>query len=1118
MGNREELRAIRTFPSLVRYLRDELDWPIETEDFDDLTFDYRPEELGLDQRTAAKVEEIKQLRPLASGQPWGIFFVKFAPKRLPVVALRRILGSLVVRKRASAGRSERAAWDLHDLLFISNFGEGDDRQMTFAHFSEDPQFGDLATLRVLGWDDADTALHVEHAHQELKDKLRWPRDERDGEAWRERWSSLFTLRYREVVTTAKALSEQLAQLARQIRKRVNTILRLENDNGPLRKLHAAFREALIHDLSEDDFADMHAQTITYGLLTARVSRPAGLVAQNVADMVPVTNPFLRDLLSTFLTVGGRKGKIDFDELGVSDVVQALREADMEAVLRDFGDRRPEEDPVIFFYEDFLKAYDPEKKVKRGIFYTPRPVVSFIVHSVHELLQKEFGLNDGLADTMTWAEMVERNKELKIPEGVAPTSAFVQILDPAVGTGTFLVEVIDVVFATMRARWLKEGHLGFDIPRLWNEYVPKHLLPRLHGFELMMAPYAIAHMKIGLKLHETGYRFGMDERVRVYLTNTLEPPQDFSDQFASMAPALAHEAQAVSDIKGNQRFTAVIGNPPYAVNSANKNSPMDAHLNVYKEMLDDERNLKPLNDDYLKFLRCSQLLLCRSGAGVLGMITNHSYTTDRLFRAVRRSLLHDFQGLCFLDLRGETNRDPLMHGDRNVFDIQQGVGIGLYVHREPSHSSTSEIRSHELIGSRDTKYSWLVNNTVTTTPWSTVHSSPPLFRFRPVLQDASAEYQAMLPLNDFFSVGNVGYQTHRDAFVVDVHRSELVARIGAFRDSREDEEQLSRRFDLQSNRDWSVVTAHRALRREPAFDRLVQATLYRPFDIRLIFYASFMIDYDRRDLMQHMVSPNVGLLVSKVFDEHEFTSVFVTRRIVESKVADRTRGSYLFPLRLMIGSGQLPMGAQIQGMRTNLRPEQLARLTDRLGVELGLESDRSRKTVGDIDILNYMYSILHSPEYRSRYAEFLKCDFPRLPLTGSLKLFRVLATLGGQLVALHLMESPKLYRHITTYSGPANPEVDKVSYARDTVWVDKAQARGFRGVPEAVWDFHIGGYQVCEKWLKDRKGRKLSKDDIEHYQRIVVALAETMRVMAEIDKVIEAHGGWPGAFVTDPAPS
>ena len=283
--------------------------------------------------------------------------------------------------------------------------------------------------------------------------------------------------------------------------------------------------------------------------------PAHDTADAVATHIPVTNPFLKELMETFLHLGGRKRKerggdgIDFDELGVSEVVELLDAANMEAVVRDFGDRNRDEDPVIHFYELFLKEYDAKKRMQRGVFYTPQPVVSYIVRSVHELLQTEFGLDDGLADTTTWGEMAEKHPGLKLPRSptsrakatISPDEPFVQILDPATGTATFLVEVIDVIHRTLAAKWKQQRLTDAQQRAAWNDYVPKHLLPRLHGYELMMAPYAIAHMKIGLKLDETGYRFGTEERARIYLTNALEPWQDSSDTLRASSPALAHEA-------------------------------------------------------------------------------------------------------------------------------------------------------------------------------------------------------------------------------------------------------------------------------------------------------------------------------------------------------------------------------------------------------------------------------------------------------------------------------------------------------------------------------------------------------------------------------------------------
>lgn len=544
IDHRAKLAAIKRFDQLIAYLRDDMGWPIARdsfEDVNDLFYDFTADELGIDPKTAAKIQEIRRLRPLSPKQPWGIFFVKFEPKKLPVVALRRILSQVALKKRPSANSAERAAWAADDLLFVSNYGEGDERQISFAHFSRSQDGHDLPTLKVLGWDNLDTALHLDAVARELSEHLVWPEDDADAEAWRMRWRAAFTLGHREVVTTSKELSIRLAELARAIRDRIKTALAIETDKGPLTRLMKAFQTTLVHDLDADGFADMYAQTIAYGLLSARIADPQRKTADDFAAHMR-TNPFLRELMETFLRVGGRRGKaggpgIDFDELGVSEVVELLDAANMEAVVRDFGDRNPQEDPVIHFYELFLKEYDAKKRMQRGVFYTPRPVVSYIVRSVDELLRTEFGLPDGLADTATWGEMAKCHKDLKIPKGVSLDQDFVQILDPATGTGTFLVEVIDLIHKSLVSKWKAQGHGEKKIEALWNEYVPKHLLTRLHGYELLMAPYAIAHLKIGLKLYETGYRFDSDERARVYLTNALEPAQDFSGSFEFAIPEI-----------------------------------------------------------------------------------------------------------------------------------------------------------------------------------------------------------------------------------------------------------------------------------------------------------------------------------------------------------------------------------------------------------------------------------------------------------------------------------------------------------------------------------------------------------------------------------------------------
>ncbi|NOT58467.1 MAG: DNA methyltransferase [Deltaproteobacteria bacterium] len=1148
----DRLRSIKTLPSLVRYLRDELGWPIASDDFDDITFDYQPEELGLDTKAAVKIRGIKQLRPLDSHQPWGIFFINFEPKRLPVVVLRRILANLVIKSRAGANTADRPHWKLGDLLFISAYGaeDTDQREIAFAHFHQSGQ--DLPTLRVLGWDGADTPLKLEHVAHTLADKLHWPDDPTKTDAWRTQWSSAFRHRLGHVIRTADNLAEVLADLARRIRAAASRLMQAESDRGSLTKLYKAFQAALIHDLKPDDFADTYAQTITYGLLTAAISRTemskgrhgTALIASNVTDMVPITNPFLKEMLQTFLKAGGRKGGIDFDELGIQDVVELLRgdETDLPAILRDFGNRTHGEDPVIHFYEHFLSAYDKQIKIQRGVFYTPQPVVSYIVRSVHELLQTEFGLEDGLASTVTWGEMLKCHPDLKLPplsdepgekRTISPDEPFVQILDPATGTATFLVEAIDVIHRTLTAKWRKQGLTEARQRTAWNDYVPKHLLPRLHGYELMMAPYAIAHMKIGLKLGETGYHFGGEERAHIYLTNALEPKVKQLPQIGFHA--LAHEAAAVNEVKWYKRFTVVIGNPPYSVSSQNKGDWIKRVIRDYA-CIDGqplgERNTKLLLDDYVKFIRFSQWHSEQTGYGIVDLITNHAYLDNPTFRGMRDNLKKAFDDIYVLDLHGNSKkkeRCPDGSKDENVFDIQQGVVISTFVRRLRKKKSATVHHEH-LWGARDVyekntqdkiivqkgKYRWFQQNDPSSTKWIPLNSQSPFHLFVPQDIALLPEYEHGWKITDVMRVNSTGIKTHRDHFALDFDLPILRERIENFRDLSIADERIADLYALHDTDGWKLEQSRRSLAKDSRYSEHFTHCLYRPFDIRAYYHHEDVVEGMRPEVMSHMLAGrNIGLIATRQVTSLDFCHILCSRMLVEMKTCSHDRGTNLFPLYLYSHGTKTDLfhnSNSVDGFenaRPNLAPKFTSDFTARLKMAFVAEGKGNHKrTLGPEDIFHYIYAVLYSPSYRTRYAEFLKIDFPRLPLTSSLELFRALARLGSELVALHLMESPKLDRHFTKVVGNQNPEVEKISWSNDTVWLDKAQTCGFRSVPEAVWNFHIGGYQVCEKWLKDRKGRTLSKDDTAHYHKIVVALSETIRLMQEIDEVIDKHGGWP----------
>jgi predicted helicase len=1124
LNYRETLKSIRTFPQLIKFLRDELDWPIDSDDFEELTFDYTPEELGIDSASAAKIQEIKRLRPLAPRQPWGIFFVKFEPKRLPVVALRRVLSRVVLKKRASNNSAERAAWQANDLLFISNYGQGEERQISFAQFSQNPDKADLPTLKVLGWDNLDTPLHLDYVADTLSERLAWPEDHNNVGRWREQWRSAFTLQHREVITTARDLAVSLADLARGIRVRINTVLAIETERGPVTKLMRALQEALINDLKPDDFADMYAQTIAYGLLSARVAHPTHDTADAVATQIPVTNPFLKELMESFLNLGGRKRKarggsgIDFDELGVSDVVDLLDAANMEAVVRDFGDRKRDEDPVIHFYELFLTEYDAKKRMQRGVFYTPQPVVSYMVRSVHELLQTEFGLDDGLASEVTWGDMAARYSGFTIPEGVNAAEPFVVILDPATGTATFLVEIIEIIHSTLTAKWKRQGLTESQRHVAWNEYVPKHLLPRLHGYELLMAPYAIAHMKIGLKLYETGYRFGSEERARIYLTNALEPANDDQQMtFADWVPALAHESQAVNAVKRRQRFTVVVGNPPYSLHSANLEPHHRALVENYKFVNGDrirERGAlqleKNLNDDYVKFIRLAQLTVERAGVGLSGLITNHSFLDNPTMRGVRWSLLQSASQIWLNDLHGNsTKREKSPNGgdDENVFQIKQGVAVALSI-RLPGARNVCEAKHYELWGSQENKEAWLAANHAVCHKWQPLEPTPDYYLFVPQSGSLKSEFESWPSLPAVMPVNGAGYITARDNLVIDFERETVVERVQAFKNSRLDDNSLLNSFDVADKKGWNVRSARTELKQVDIPKRVIK-TNYRPFDSRWIFFDPTLVWGRSWPTMQHVVGHRRNLTMLATRMTKDQWDVWVARTVSSHKAMSAYDTNSVFPLFLAHDSesSQRSLAGE---HRVNFAAPFLKSLASRLGLQQtgahGLPTGLTPE-----EIFHYAYAVFHSHGYRSRYSEFLKIDFPRLPLTANLELFRSMAQLGGELIALHLLESPRLDKPVATYIGPAKPEVEKVSRCHDTVWLDKAQTRGFRGASEAVWNFHIGGYQVCEKWLKDRKGRTLSKDDIAHYQEIIIALAETIRLMGQIDRVISDYGGWPDAF-------
>ena len=1197
----EELAKVNSFPRLVSLLRDKLEWPInEQYEFEDVIFEYEPHELGLKADETAKLREIHQLRPLVTGQPWGIFFLSFDDKTMSVTVLRRILRALVVKQRASGQNADRAAWEKEDLIFAANFGKSGERELAFVHFSDGASTGDLPVMKVLGWNARDTTLHNRHAAELLAKRLTWPDDQLDQSGWRGQWARAFEVGHREVITTSQELAKRLAALAGDIRARANQLLAAESETGPMRTMLEAFRKNLIHDLDEDGFADMFAQTICYGLLAASISRLSDdgqsvIVADNLEDMVPRTNPFLKELFSSFLHLGGRdkQSALDFDELGVRDVVDMLNKAKVGRVLDDFGNRNPKKDPVIHFYEDFLREYDRDQKVDAGIFYTPPAVVGFIVRGVDEVLRTEFDLPLGLADTSTWAELSARHDKIIVPDHVDPNAPFVQILDPATGTGTFLVEVIDLIHKRMVETWKAGKKSAAEIKAAWNAYVPQHLLPRITAFELKMAAYAIAHMKIGLKLVETGYTFGSDERAHILLTNTLQPARELDLEERMRLEAMAHEAERANEAKTKTPFTVVIGNPPYKGESMNP-SKIKGKLTFAGEIIQrffrvrgeplDEKNPKWLNNDYVKFIAFAMRQIERSGTGVLGYITSNSWLDSRTFRGVRTELMDSFPMLRLIDLHGNIKkREVASDGtrDQGVFAIEEGTNITI----AGKLSGISSILQADLLGKLGEgggdggKLDWLDKNGLAKVQ-NALTPLPPIFNLIPMLSTQAgtnqmqSEFYDHFALSEILAVNSAGIVTANDELCIQFSREEMeetVKQLLAFdltsllRQRKELGGSEKWKLEVSANpvaislrekkepHDWQAEYAQNDVRALKNWRSNIQPVSYRPFDKRVTLFTGNSRGFQCRPrpaVMNHLVDcDNVAFSTVHQLATIPWQHLLVCDHIQDDcYISSRTKErGYLFPLWLKPSVGEAHRRpnmdrawAQSIGLSLNLAYED--------GIPRGQQGSLGKdfiqpkaeqiglldtpwdgcgdlaKSFGPRDLFDYIYAVLHAPTYRSRYAEFLKSAFPRIPTPGSRALFADLVPLGRELVALHLLKSDEVSVLKTPeirFAGTGEARVGKgyPGYTNGKVMINAT--RWFEDVPKATWEFQVGGYQPCEKWLKDRAakggkkqsdGRVLTDEDTLHYRRMVTALTETRRIMAEIDAKIAAHGGWPAAFI------
>lgn len=869
------------------------------------------------------------------------------------------------------------------------------------------------------------------------------------------------------ITSANKLAQLMAGKARLLRDIIEQALIQDGDTpSELRGYMMAFQQVLIHDITPKTFADIYAQTIAYGMFAARMhdNSPADFTREEAAHLIPKSNPFLRKV---FQQIAG----YDLDERIawiVDDLVAAFAATDMQKIMDGFGKSTQQTDPILHFYEDFLYQYDPAAKKQCGVYYTPQPVVDFIVRAVDDILRTDFSLPMGLADTSKVEIEREIAQDLKHRKEKVQVHR-VQVLDPATGTGTFLAETVRQIKRNLG------GQMG-----AWHSYVPEHLLPRLHGFELMMAPYTIAHLKL-----DTEIGVSANQRLRVFLTNSLEEyNQEAGTLFGNY---LAQEANEASAIKKDAPVMIVMGNPPYSISSNNKGEWINHLLDDYKKNLN-ERNIQPLSDDYIKFIRLAQHYVERNGEGVLAYICNNSFIDGIIHRQMRSELMRVFDKIYILDLHGNARKKetaPDGSKDENVFDIMQGVSINIFVKKKEKSNAPAEIYHYDLYGTRNNKYDYLQAHTIHNVDWTPLQPQAPSFFFVPKDFAVQQEYEKGFKVDELIRINVSGIKTQRDDASIFISKEEQQTMRLDFINLTSEE--LKLKYNFKDVRDWQVQFAQSDL---IVNHLLVDKILYRPFDARYTLYTGKtkgVQGYPRYEMMRHMLKDNIALLICKQQSSFDFQHIFITQLISDMcSVSSQTKeGAYLFPLYLYPEDGSFD---------TERRPNLDATIWAQINAAIG-------KSTSPEDIFDYIYGVLHSPSYRTKYKEFLKVDFPRIPYPASAEEFEHFRSHGNRLRELHLMhavpESP------VTFPYPGTMQVDSLAweYNKDdgysgNIYINSTQC--FEGVPTAAFEMYIGGYQPAQKWLKDRKGRTLTFDDIEHYRRIIAILLETDKIMKQID--------------------
>ena len=886
-----------------------------------------------------------------------------------------------------------------------------------------------------------------------------------------------------VVKDKKELAEALAKPTWMIKQEVEEETKLKKNLPELDGLWESFKKTISDKIKVSEFADAFSQTLTYSLFLTKLNlknQNQKLELDNISNHLPGFFGLVKNILR-FIDILKELPKI---KPYLKSILHIINHMDTEKILKSLKFTQDQEkDAYIYFYEDFLKEYDPKVKVNAGVYYTPNPVVKAIVKNIQNLLKTEFALEDGLKD--------ER----------------VKLLDFASGTGTFLLEIYDQILNSIP----KESMTRKSV-------IQNHILKNLYGLELLIPAYSIAHLKLSEYLKtETDYLLQKGERIPVYLTNTLEIFEGNQDQFQmphfSLFPQMVNERKMADHIKETKEILVITGNPPYNVNSQNTfKSIKDLIQPYYPKDEIKERNLKNLNDDYVKFIRFAEDKIVKSGEGIVAIITNHAFLDNTTFRAMRKHLMESFDQIYLIDLHGNTNKkekSPDGSKDQNVFDIKQGVSISFFVKTKSSKTQLAEVHHTELFGLRAEKFQAVQNIRIGQTKFKTLEPDHPFFLFIPQDKVLRKEYKKGISIRDIFEKMSTGIKSGKDYITFQMTKQEIKKVVKDIDDLSEEEIQ-----DKYPKVNWESQNGERAklmkndVKNFGLEDRLFKKCVYRPFDDRWTYYikkSGGFLDGSRYDVMKHFLGhDNLGLVFVRQVNL-DFYHCFISDKMIEScLISSETREmNFIAPLYLYIDHN-LDLAKNNKKIEKSQDQPKKSKKKPNFQEEFWAKMQKQYKNPTPESILGYMYGVLHSPTYRKKYGNFLKMDFPRVLFVEDPNIFETISKLGSELIDFHVMRKvPKL--EIGEPISFSKKE-SKRNYTVETVDHDPKENRlyfnkksYFEKTSKEIWEFKIGGYQVIQKYLKERKDKSI-ESELEHIQKMINIVGYTITQMQKIDQV------------------